>query len=69
MKVENCNDHGLIQISLNNETVQVKDALTRNGNITEFVYKRNDHLVVKAEKGAIIKISSLNLTRRKYFCL
>ena len=69
MKVENCNDHGLIQISLNNKTVQVTDASTKDGKITEVVYKRNDNLVVKAEKGAIIKISSLTLKRRKYFCL
>ena len=64
---ENCNDHGSIQISLNNKTVQATDALTRDGYIAEFVYNRYDTLVVKAEKGAIIKISSLNLTSRKYF--
>ena len=33
----------------------------------EFVYNSGDILVVKEEKGATIKISSLILARRKYF--
>ena len=67
LKFENCNDHGSIQIYLNNKTVQVKDALTKNGYIAEFVYKKFDVLEVKEEEGAIIKISSMILKRREYF--
>ena len=67
LKFENCNDHGSIQISLNNKIVQVTDALTKDGFIAEFVYKKFDVLEVKEEEGAIIKISSLILKRRKYF--
>ena len=73
LKFKNCNNIGSIKIFLNKKPIQVEDELDYDAKDlkwiqkAEFVYKSGDILVVKEEKGATIKISSLILARRKYF--
>ena len=74
LKFKNCNDIGFVQIFLNKKPIQVEDELDYDAYFdknqkAEFVYKSGDILVLKEEKGATIKISSLILARRKYFYL
>ena len=68
---ENCNDPmGTIQIFKNTYLVRDVSPYRFNDKVrysVEIFYKPGDVLEIKENNGAIIKISSLTLARRKYF--
>ena len=62
---KNCNDHGSVQVFLNNEPIGI--SLGKNKMDANFVVKPRDVLMLIEENGAIIKVLSLTVGRGKNF--
>jgi len=60
---KNCNDHGNVQVFLNNEPIGI--SLGKNKMDANFVVKPRDVLELIEENGAIIKVLSLTVERDK----